>query len=467
MVDSGASRTVVRRLEFDTLCKISGRRPILKPCVDLCGVTGTGIKVYGKTELKFDNVGVLEVIIVDDIGRGMILGRDAMRANRAKIDYDNGVLIWADKRLPLLPKRPEEVISSFGDKPPKINDNVIQKCVNDYEHLFAARGEALGCHPDIMIRLETTGGPIRRRPYRLPLAKRKALDEKIQEYLAQGIIAPSSSPWSSPVVLVGKKDQSEGPRFCIDYTGINKILKHDCFPIPLIRDIFDQLQGATIFSTLDLKSGYHQLPIHPDDQEKTAFVCHAGQFEFLRLPMGLKTATQKFQRAMEIVLKGLIGKICMIYVDDVVCYSQNEIQHAEHLKMIFDRLDQYNLRLNPSKCVFGFKEVKLLGYIVSEKGLAADPDKVAAIARMKAPANLAQTRSFLGMCGYYRTLIRDFAKIAEPLVKLQRKDVKFEWTEQQQTAFETLKTELCSENVMAHPRPDKQFYFIVMLAIMQ
>ena len=131
-------------------------------------------------------------------------------------------------------------------------------------------------------------------------------------------------------MLVEKKDPSEGPRFCVDFTQLNKVTKKDAYPIPLIRDIFDQLQGATIFSTLDMKSGFHQLPLHPDDQEKTAFVCHRGLFHWTRLPMGLANASQMFQRAMEVVLKGLIGTICMLYIDDIVVYSDSEEQHVEH-----------------------------------------------------------------------------------------------------------------------------------------
>ena len=137
----------------------------------------------------------------------------------------------------------------------------------------------------------------------------------MNDLLAQGIIVPSSSPRAAPVVLVEKKDPSDGPHFCVDYTGLNKVTKKDAYPIPLIRDIFDQLQGATIFSTLDLKGGFHQLPLHPDDQEKTAFICHKGLYHWTRLPMGLANASALFQRAMGIVFKGLLRKIAMLNID--------------------------------------------------------------------------------------------------------------------------------------------------------
>ena len=173
--------------------------------------------------------------------------------------------------------------------------------------------------------------------------------------------------------------------------------------------------------------------------------------------MGLANASAAFQRAMEIVLKGLIGQICMLYIDDVVIFSRNEAEHVRHLQIVFERLDKYNLRLNPGKCVFGMREVKLLGFIVSADGLRADPDKVTAITRMQAPASLAEARSFLGMTGYYRQCIQDYAKISEPLVYLTKKNVRFEWTDKQQHAFDALKQALVSDHVMAHPQTDQPY----------
>ena len=457
LVDSGASKTVLRRKEFDLLCKITGRSPILTKGVELYGVTGHGIKVLGTTQLLEASLGPMDVIVVDDINHPLILGRDVLKAARTQIDYANGLLKWEGRSLDLLPQRCVLAIESFGDKRPLMTDTAITKCVEDHEHLFSAKGENLGCHPDIMVRIETEGPPVKRRPYRLPLKKKEALDRQIDDLLRQGVIEPSSSPWASPVVLVDKKQPSDGPRFCVDFTKLNNVTKKDAYPIPLIRDIFDQLQGASVFSTLDLKSGFHQLPLHPDDREKTAFICHRGLFHWTRLAMGLANASAAFQRAMEKVLKGLIGQICMLYIDDVVIYSRNEAEHVKHLNTIFERLDRYNLRLNPGKCVFGMREVKLLGFIVSADGLRADPDKVTAITRMKAPSSLAEARSFLGMTGYYRQCIKDYAKISEPLVHLTKKNVRFEWTDKQQTAFDLLKNALVSDHVMAHPQTDKPY----------
>jgi hypothetical protein len=274
LVDTGASRTVLRRRNFYDICKTVGRIPLVTRATPLHGVTGHGLNVWGKTEIKEDRLGVLPSIIVDDMMHAMILGRDVLSKDQASIDYFKGVLHWRGRHLPLLPSHVRGAMESLGDRPPVVTNSVIGDCVEDNEDLFAAKGEALGCHPDIQVRIHTEGPPIKSRPYRMPLSKREALDDKLNDLLGQGVIVPSASPWASPVVLVEKKDPSEGPRFCIDFTRLNKVTKKDAYPIPLIRDIFDQLHGSAVYSTLDLKSGFHQLPLHPDDQEKTAFVCN-------------------------------------------------------------------------------------------------------------------------------------------------------------------------------------------------
>ena len=447
----------MRRREYMIICKATGRTPVLAKTIELRGVTGHGIKVLGQTQLDEIKLGPVTVIIVEDIGHAMIVGRDLLCLDQATIDYTTGLLTLRGQQLSLLPARHTDALHSLGDRPPIVNESRIAECVHRNQELFAAKGEPLGCHPDIQVRIHTDGPPIKRRPYRLPLSKRQALEKKMEELIEQGVIVPSSSPWSSPVVLVEKKDNSDGPRFCVDYTALNKITIKDAYPIPLIRDIFDQLHGAVIFSTLDLKSGFHQLPVHPDDQHKTAFNSHLGLFQWTRMPMGLCNSSQMFQRAMEVVFKGLIGKTCMLYIDDIVVYSKSEEEHVQHLEQMFARLREYNLRLNPSKCSFGLKRVKLLGYIVSQDGLSADPDKVSAIARMTAPKSVAEIRSFLGMTGYYRSCIKDYAHISEPLVSLTRKNMRFTWSAEHQKAFDSLKQSLVCDMVMAHPQTDKPY----------
>ena len=242
--------------------------------------------------------------------------------------------------------------------------------------------------------------PIRQRPYRVPLAKRKVIEDQIQDMLQDGIIEPSTSPWASPITLVPKGDSW---RFCVDYRTLNAVTKKDSYPLPLIQDIFNRLEGAAIFSTLDLKSGYWQIPVAEEDRSKTAFVCPSnGLFQFRRLSFGLANGPAVFQRTMDRVLQGLIGRCCYMYIDDIVIYSRNLGEHVQHLRLVLERLRHFGLKVKPSKCAFAKKEVQLLGYIVSAAGIRSNPEKTQAIASMQPPHDKKAVRAFLGMAGYYQ-----------------------------------------------------------------
>ena len=281
------------------------------------------------------------------------------------------------------------------------------------------------------------------------------MEDAVSEMLRDDIIVPSSSPWASPITLVPKKDSST--RFCIDYRRLNAETEKDQYPLPLIQDIFDQMGGSKHFSTLDLKSGYWQLPGSPEDQPKTAFRCHLGLFECKRIPFGLCNAPAVYQRAMDKLLAGLIGVSVCVYLDDIIIYSKNMDNHERHLQCVFDRLRDAGLRLKPTKCFSGLKQVKLLGYILNGDGIHTDPAKVQAIREMSPPKNVHDVRRYLGMSGYYRTSLPNYAKVAEPLIDLTRKNVKFHWTDRHQAAFDELKHLLMSSHVMTPPDTSKPY----------
>jgi hypothetical protein len=238
---------------------------------------------------------------------------------------------------------------------------------------------------------------------------------------------------------------------------LNEITVKDKYPLPHIQDVFDQLGNSKVFSTLDLKAGYHQIPVAPEDIHKTAFRCHLGLFEFVRMPFGLTNGPGVFQRVMDQVLEGLIGVSVMVYLDDIVIFSENHSDHAVHIQQVLDRLRHYGLRLKATKCSFGLPEVKLLGFIINKHGIRSDPDKITAISQLADPTNVSEVRSFLGMAGYYRQCIQNFAEVARPLTRLTCKGVPFEFGPEQRTSFETLKTLLTSNQVMAHPDPSKPY----------
>ena len=215
------------------------------------------------------------------------------------------------------------------------------------------------------------------------------------------------SPWRTNSCLGYHSNRYSygSTRFCVDFRKLNSVTKKDCWPLPRICDIVDTMGQSKIFSTMDLKSAYHQIPVHPDDIEKTAFICHRGLYEFIRMPFGLANAPACLQRIMDYIFGDLIGRSVMIYLDDIVVFTKTEEEHAIVLQEVFSRLRKYGLRLKASKCNFGRHQVKLLGFILSEKGQAADPEKTKAISSLPPPRTVKQVRSFLGMTGYYRHCI--------------------------------------------------------------
>ena len=200
-----------------------------------------------------------------------------------------------------------------------------------------------------------------------------------------------------------------------------------CNTLPNIQEIFDHMGGAKVFSTMDMQSSYWQVPLHPDAIPKTAFVCHRGCYEFLRVPFGLANAPSHYQRVMTKVLGPFIGKFVMVFLDDVVVYSETEEEHIKHLEQVFEALKEARLTVKESKCAFLQREVDLLGYVVSGDGLRAQKAKTDAIDRQPPPRDVNELKRFMGMATYYRQLIPDFAKVAEPIQHLTRKKVEWSW----------------------------------------
>jgi hypothetical protein len=269
--------------------------------------------------------------------------------------------------------------------------------------------------------------------------------------LEDGIIKHSTSPWSSPIVLVKKKNGDL--RFCVDYCKVNQITVNDSHPLPLISDLLDSVKDAKYFSLLDLRSGYWQIPVAPEDRTKTAFVTQNGLYEFTRMSFGLKTAPATFQRAMEVILSGLTFEICLCYLDDVIIFGRTLTEHNDRLKTVLTRFREHNLRVKLAKCVFASPQVTYLGHQVNQKRVSPDPAKVEAVQNISSPTSLKEVRSFLGLTGYYRRFIPHYATIAQPLTKLTSKEYcnRFEWSKECQAAFEKLKHLLCSAPILRYP----------------
>ena len=292
------------------------------------------------------------------------------------------------------------------------------------------------------------GEPLRCAPYRYSLEKREEIAKQVTEMIELDVVRPSKSPWSSPVVLVRKKDGSF--RFCVDYRKLNSITKSDVYPLPNIDDALSSFNGARFFSTLDCNSGYWQIEIDEKDREKSAFITQDGLYEFKAMPFGLKNAPSCFQRVMDVVLAGLKWGDCLVYLDDVIVFGSSLDEMIVRLSSVFERFITYGLTLKASKCIFGADRVLFLGHTIDREGIKLDPAKVSAITEFSRPNKLRELRSFLGLCSYYRKFVSHFSTIVKPLTILTKKDQKFVWGSDQERAFELIKSELSSYPVLAH-----------------
>ena len=216
---------------------------------------------------------------------------------------------------------------------------------------------------------------------------------------------------------------------CIDYRALNKLTVKNRYPLPRIDDLFDHLQGAAWFSKIDLRSGYHQMRVKDDDVEKTAFRTRYGHYEFVVMPFGLTNAPAAFMDLMNRVLRPMLDRFVIVFIDDILVYSRTEEEHEVHLREVLETLRREKLYAKFSKCEFWLEEVQFLGHIVNKEGIQVDPAKVSAVRNWETPRTPTEIRSFLGLAGYYRRFIKDFSKIALPMTRLTRKDVAFSWGE--------------------------------------
>jgi predicted aspartyl protease len=346
----------------------------------------------------------------------------------------------------------------LGDIDDKVKQQFL-KIVYQYQDVFDWNNDELGCTPLIKHRIITEDvPPIRSRPYRMCPAEIESLKYELNKLSELGVIRPSNSPWSSPIILVKKKDNSY--RLVIDYRKLNAITKKDAYALPRIETLLDTLGNASIFSALDMRSGFYQVALAEDSIEKSAFAtAQLGQWEFTRMPMGLCNSVGTFQRMVDIVFRDLINKSLVAYIDDLNCFSKTHEDHLVDLEKLFNCVRVANLKLNISKCFFFKQNLSFLGYIITTDGLETDPAKIEKVKNFPTPTTVTQIKSFIGIASYYRRFIKNFAAIARPLHNLTKKGQNT-WNQESLEAFNNLKEALTTTPVLVRPNFDKPFILV-------
>lgn len=298
--------------------------------------------------------------------------------------------------------------------------------------------------------------PIRQQPYRIPYSRRGILKDEVEKMLAARVIRPSTSPWASPTVLVPKKDG--GVRFCVDFRKLNQVAKFDAYPMPRIEEVFESIGSAKIVTTLDLASGYWQIPLAPGSREKTAFATPFGLFEFEVMPFGLHNAPATFQRTMDHVLRDC-QDFARAYIDDIAVFSNSWEEHLGHLRQVFSRLQMAGLTVKLRKCLFGGDHVPYLGHTIGGGKLQPDQRKVLAVKQYPRPVTKKDVRAFLGLVGYYRQFVPHFAIIAAPLTDLTSKRCpqQVKWDANAEAAFQKLKDIITEMPVLRVADPSKPY----------
>ncbi|KAL0549215.1 hypothetical protein IC582_013696 [Cucumis melo] len=475
LFDSGSSHSFISsafvlhaRLEVEPLHHVlsvstpSGECMLSKEKVKACQIEITG------------HVMEVTLIVLNMLDFDVILGMDWLAANHASIDcsrmevtfnppsmasfkFKGGgskslpQVISAIKASKLLSQGTWGILASVVDTREVDVSLSSEPVVRDYPDVFPEELPGLPPHREVEFAIELEPGtvPISRAPYRMDPAELKELKVQLQELLDKGFIRPSVSPWGAPVLFVKKKDGSM--RLCIDYRELNKVTVKNRYPLPRIDDLFDQLQGATVFSKIDLRSGYHQLRIKDKDVPKTAFRSRYGHYEFIVMSFGLTNAPAVFMDLMNRVFREFLDTFVIVFIDDILIYSKTEAEHEEHLRIVLQTLRDNKLYAKFSKCEFWLKRVSFLGHVVSKAGVSVDPAKIEAVTGWTRPSTVSEVRSFLGLAGYYRRFVENFSRIATPLTQLTRKGAPFVWSKACEDSFQNLKQKLVTAPVLTVP----------------
>ena len=411
------------------------------------------IIIYDKTNSDINNNSYLYCFVneIDNINDNLTITQNKIEDSKTitkEVDIinENGVF------------EKDQLLQNILKGIPKKLRNEVKKLFDEYNTILATKIDEL--KPTKLlphsIQLEPNAKPIKQRCYRLSKVQALALKKELEKLIKNKLIEPSHSPWSSPVILVPKKNKQW--RICIDFRKLNNLTIKDAYSLPLIDEILFSIgKKVKVFTTIDLFSGFHQIPMNKEDIPKTSFATMYGNYQFLVMPFGLCNAPGTFQREMNRIFFPLIGVCMFVYIDDLVIFSPSFEQHIIDIKKVFDIIKENGLKINLEKCHFFKIKVELLGHTLSINGISPIQAKVQVILEWIPPKNVTQLQSFLGAVGYYRKFILNFANIAKPLFKLVKKGVKFVWGKEQEESFNELKLKLASAPILVMPDFEKQF----------
>lgn len=295
-----------------------------------------------------------------------------------------------------------------------------------------------------------SAAPIMMKRRRQAQTEDAVIEDNVSKMLQAGVIEEGNGAWGFPVVLVRKKDGEV--RFCIDYRALNKVTKRDVYPLPRIDETLEALRGGRLFTTLDLRSGYWQIGVAPEDRDKTAFTTKQVLYRFLRMPFGLVNAPSTFQRMVNGVLRGLTWTTCLIYLDDIVVFTRGGLErHLVQLASVLERLSVAGLTLKLKKCVFATQKMEYLGHELSCDGVRPVERYIAAVSDFPRPTDPVEVKRFVHLAGYYGKFIEAFGSIMAPMTRLLKKSCEWEWAEEQQFAFERVKAMLTMKPLLVYP----------------
>ena len=453
LVDSGAQTSVMSRDFFKKLPR--GEAELVGTSLRVVSANGAPMRVMGTSEVEIaigDHHTTEKCVVVDELNMAFILGLTAQKKLKLSIHPAESCVSIGPERFPTGKKQENESVGVHaveGQEGLSISQQqqlkeLLEKNSAVLVDELETRAPVKGVQHEI--ELEPGTRPIALPVRRFSPREIEQLQLHVRELKEKKVIRESNSPWCARALLVPKKDGST--RMVIDYTALNNRTIKDKHPLPNISAMFQQLEGAAYFSSLDLASGYYQFSMRPSDIERTAFATPDGLYEFVRMPMGLSNAPATFQRAMNNIFANLVNRGVMIFIDDILVYSRTWKEHLALLREVFRRMKENNLQAKISKCSFGQKETKYLGYIISKDSKRPDPAKVKAIKEMRPPKDKSEVRSVLGLAGFYRDFIRNFSGITKPLNDLLAKDADFVWAQEQQQAFDQLKGAISERSML-------------------